>query len=99
MLQKTDFMLELERIAQEANFPIDILDELEAEESYVELTLSTGEKVYGFPDCVVWNGEEELDKEIRFIPYYSINNRAVYYGLADIVSYILCKESEIPPAE
>lgn len=91
-IKKSDFMLELERRAQEANFPIDILDYLTEETDYVELTLSTGEKVYGFPDCIVWNGEEELDKEIRFIPYHSVNNRAVYYGLDDIVSYTTCTE-------
>lgn len=98
-MKKPDYLIELERRAQEANSPIDILDYLTEETDYVELTLSTGEKVYGFPDCIVWNGEDETEKEIRFIPYYSINNKAVYYGLADIVSYMPCKEDEIPISE
>ena len=98
-MQKPKELLELEERAKQMSTSLDILDELQTETGYVELTLSTGEKVYGKPDCITWDGEDELDKHIRFIPYFSINNRGVYYGVEDIVSYIPYTEDAIPPSE
>lgn len=98
-MEKPKEILELEQKAKELNIQPDILDELQAESGYVELTLSSGEKVYGKPDCITWGGEDELDKELRFIPYYSLNNRAVYYRVEDIASYVSCVEDEIPVCE
>ena len=94
-MQKPKVLLEHEEKARLMDIPTDILDRLEAESGYVELTLATGEKVWGKPDCITWDGEEELDKHIRFLPYFSTNKRGVYYGVEDIVSYIPCKEEEI----
>lgn len=98
-MQKPKEMLEMEERAKQLNIPSDILDDLQSENGYVELTLSTGEKVWGKPDCITWDGEEELDKHIRFIPYFSTSGRGVYYGVEDIKSYTPCTEEEIPPCE
>ena len=98
-MQKPKELLEIEERAKLMDIHLDILDKLESESGYVELTLSTGEKVFGKPDCITWDGEDELDKHIRFIPYFSTTGRGVYYGAEDIISYIPCSEDEIPPCE
>ena len=98
-MQKPKEILEMEERARQLNIQTDILDDLQSENGFVELTLSTGEKVFGKPDCITWDGEEELDKHIRFIPYFSTSRRAVYYGIEDIVSYVPCTREEIEHKE
>ena len=98
-MQKPLIILELEERAKQLNIPTDILDDLQAEKGYVELTLTTGEKVFGKADCITWDGEDGLDKQLRFIPYYSLHNKAAYYRAEDISSYIPCAEDDIPPCE
>lgn len=98
-MKKPDFLIELEERARSNNCPIDLLDYLAEEVGYVELILSTGEKVYGAPDCIVWDGDDETVKEIRFIPYFALTGEAVYYRLTDIADYKCCAEEDIPVGE
>lgn len=67
---------------------IDILDELQNINGLVKLTLTSGETVFGVPDCIVWDEDEEgweTIKNIRVEPVDSVF--AKYYKVEDIKSY------------
>ena len=81
------------------NVTIDVPDRLQAEKEYVRLVLVSGKTVYGKPDCIVWDEDEngdELEKRIRFEtwgePY------AKYYGVEDIRCYERIAKEELPSA-
>lgn len=79
---------------------LDILDKLENEIGFVRIVLSSGAIVYGKPDCIVYDEDEEgfdTIKTIRFEPY--TNQTAIYYKKEDISSYEQCDEEDIPPSE
>lgn len=76
---------------------IDILDKLQAVNGYVRLVLTSGEIVFGKPDCVVWDEDEEgydTIKNIRFEPFEG--GFAKYFKVEDIESFDECKEEDIP---
>lgn len=98
-MKKPKELLELEALANSFNVPSDILDDLQAEEGFVELTLVSGEKVFGKPDCITWDGEDGLDKHIRFLPFYNLNDTGIYYSAEDIKSFMPCTEDGIPVYE
>ena len=87
-MKKPYWMLELERQARLNPRPSDIIDKLEAEDGFVELTLSDGSMVVGKPDFIDWDGEDGLDKKIRFVPINRPFHRGIYYRAEDIISYI-----------
>lgn len=79
---------------------IDILDRLQVQKGYVRLILANGEIVFGKPDCIVYDDDEngeDVIKQIRFEQwdeYY-----AKYYGVDDIREFDPIDEDDIPPAE
>lgn len=78
----------------------DILDKLQDEEGFVRLVLASGEIVYGKPDCITYDEDQngfDTIKDIRFEPWFG--TRAVYYRLEDIASYEPVDEEDIPPYE
>ena len=76
-------------------FELDILDELENEKGYVRLVLSSGRIVFGKPDCIII--DENDDEKIRFENWDM--SPASYYGIDDIKSFERYREDEIPPYE
>lgn len=79
---------------------IDILDELQAVNGYVRMVLKSGEIIFGKPDCIVYDEDDEgfeTVKSIRFEPWNEIH--ATYFREDDIESFDEVKESEIPPTE
>ena len=79
---------------------MDILDKLQSENGYVRLVMASGEIMFGKPDCIVYDEDEngdEIIKKIRFEtwgePY------ADYFGTDDIAEYDQIDEADIPPAE
>lgn len=66
---------------------IDILDKLAARKGFVRLDLTNGESVFGRPDCIVFEEDEEgwdTIKHIRFEPFDS--PYAQYYQAHEIKS-------------
>lgn len=79
---------------------MDILDELQNVDGFVRLVLKSGEIVFGKPDCIVYDEDEDgFDtlKKIRFEPWDS--EYASYYSEEEIKSFDECDEKEIPPSE
>ena len=79
---------------------IDILDKLQVQKGYVRLVLSSGEIVFGKPDCIVYDEDENGDetiKQLRFEQWDELY--AKYYGVEDIKEYDPIDEDDIPPAE
>lgn len=79
---------------------IDILDKLQNVDGFVRLVLKSDEIIFGHPDCIVWDEDEEgweTIKTIRFEPYLS--NQAEYFKADEIKSFDECEEDEIPLAE
>lgn len=79
---------------------MDILDKLQSEDGYVRIVMSSGAIMFGKPDCIVYDEDEngdEIIKKIRFEtwgePY------ADYFGIDDIAEYDQIDEEDIPPAE
>ena len=56
---------------------MDILDELQAVKGFVRLELYSGEIVFGKPDCIVYDVDDDGD----------VTKDAVYYGLDEIKSF------------
>lgn len=76
---------------------IDILDELQAVNSHVRLVLKSGEIMFGKPDCIVWDEDEdgwETVKTIRFEPFEG--GHAKYFKEEDVESFDEWAEEEIP---
>ena len=79
---------------------LDILDRLENETGFVRLVLTSGEIVYGKPDCICWAEDEDGDdtiKEIMFEPFFNRCGINKFYRLEDVDSYEPCEEGDIPP--
>lgn len=75
-------------------FTADILDELESEDGFVRLVLTSGEIIFGKPDCIVIDDEDDEEK-IRFENWDM--SHASYFGVKDIQSFEPCDEKDIPP--
>ena len=79
------------------NTGLDIIDRLEAAESYVKLVLKNGQVDYGFTDTVFFNEDDngwETIKRIYFQSYFS--PVMVDYGLEDIETFEPIKREDIP---
>lgn len=77
------------------------LVELEAIDSYVNLELKTGEFVYGYPDIIIYEDENEDDFEnfneteyIRFLPNGELPAR--FFKEEEIKSFEPCSKEDIP---
>lgn len=82
------------------NPKIDILDRLQEETGFVRLVLVSGEIVYGRPQCIVYDEDDEgwdTIKTIMFDPWGGMH--FVFYKTGDIESYTPCEEEDIPPYE
>lgn len=76
---------------------IDILDGLEEVNGFVRLSLKSGEIIFGKPDCIVWDEDDEgMDtiKTIRFEPFEG--GFAKYFKVEDIESFDEWQEEDIP---
>jgi len=79
---------------------IDILDRLEEEKGYVRLVLTSGEIVFGIPQCIVYDEDEDGWETIKTIMFDPCGGQhSVFYKAEDIKSYDNCKEEDIPPYE
>lgn len=79
---------------------IDILDRLQDEDGYVRLVLKSGKIVFGIPQCIVYDEDDEgweTVKQIMFDPWDGLHS--VFYKEEDIESYDTCNEEDIPPFE
>ncbi len=79
---------------------LDIIDKLQDEKGFVRLVLTSGEIVYGLPQMIVYEEDEEgweTVKTIMFEPYFGLNEK--FYKLEEINSYEPVKERDIPPYE
>ena len=82
------------------NPKIDILDRLQEENGFVRLVLASGEIVFGRPQCIVYDEDDEgwdTIKTIMFDPWGGPH--LVFYKEEDIKSFNPCKEEDIPPYE
>ena len=52
---------------------IDILDELQNVNGYVKVLLRSGDVLYGVPDCVEFDDDEETGKIITSILFFPMN--------------------------
>ena len=76
---------------------LDILDKLQDIYGYVRLILKSGEVIYGKPDCVVYDEDEngyDTIKQIRFEPWGG--KVAKYFTEEELVSYEECTEQDLP---
>lgn len=75
----------------------DILDQLQDEESYVQLFLTDGSTIFGLPQCIVWNEDEngwETIKSLMFDPRpYKCS---VFFMEGQIESYRRVSKDELP---
>lgn len=79
---------------------IDILDRLQVQKGYVRLILASEEIVFGKPDCIVYDEDENGDETIKQIRFEQWGEPyAKYYGVEDIKEYDPIDEDDIPPAE
>ena len=79
---------------------IDILDELQDVNSYVKVLLRSGKILYGVPDCVEFDDDEETGEIIKSICFIPMNKKYMYYLREnDIESYIKCRKEDIPESE
>ena len=79
---------------------IDILDRLRAHKGFVRLVLESGEIVYGKPDCIVYDEDENGDEVIKLIRFEQRGKMfAKYYGVDDIREFTPVDEGDIPPAQ
>ena len=79
---------------------ITIIDKLQNIDSHVRLVLSNGEIMFGKPDCIVHEEDDEGWETIpmlRFEPWEI--GRALYFKAEDIESFDEVEEDEIPPFE
>ena len=79
------------------NLNYDILDVLQEENGYVCLSLSDGSTLYGLPQCVVYDEDEngwDTVKSLMFDPYPP--GYSVFLNATEIVSYERVKKEDIP---
>ncbi len=75
----------------------DILDVLQEENGYVRLSLSDGSTLYGLPQCVVYDEDEngwDTIKSIMFDPYPL--GHSLFLSASEIISYERIKKEDIP---
>lgn len=76
---------------------IDILDRLQDEEGYVRLTLVNGQTVYGLPQCVVFDEDEDGWETIKRLYFEALPDyRPYFWGTEDIASYQPIERNDIP---
>ena len=56
----------------------DILDELQDVNSYVKVLLRSGEILYGVPDCVEFDDDEETGEIVKSLLFIPMNKKYVY---------------------
>lgn len=79
---------------------IDILDELQDVNGYVKVLLHSGDVLYGVPDCVEFDDDEETGEIIKSILFFPMNKKYVYNLTEDdIVSFTECRKEDIPESE
>ena len=79
---------------------IDILDELQEVNSYVKVHLRSGDILYGVPDIVEFDDDEETGEIIKSIHFFAMNKKYAYYLREDEVeSYTKCRKEDIPESE
>ena len=79
---------------------IDILDELQDVNGYVKVLLRSGDELYGVPDCVEFDDDEETGEIIKSILFFPMNKKYVYnLTESDIVSFTECRKEDIPESE
>ena len=79
---------------------IDILDELQDVNGYVKVLLRSGKILYGVPDCVEFDDDEETGEIIKSICFIPMNKKYMYYLREDdIESYTKCRKENIPESE
>ena len=79
---------------------IDILDELQDVNGYVKVLLRSGKILYGVPDCVEFDDDEETGEIIKSILFFPMNKKYVYNLTEDdIVSFTECRKEDIPESE
>ena len=79
---------------------IDILDELQDVNGYVKVLLRSGIILYGVPDCVEFDDDEETGEIIKSICFIPMNKQYMYYLREDdIESYTKCRKEDIPESE
>lgn len=79
---------------------IDILDELQDVNGYVKVLLRSGDVLYGVPDCVEFDDDEETGEIIKSICFIPMNKKYMYYlRKDDIESYTKCRKEDIPESE
>ena len=79
---------------------IDILDELQDVNGYVKVLLRSGIILYGVPDCVEFDDDEETGEIIKSILFFPMNKKYVYNLTEDdIVSFTECRKEDIPESE
>ena len=82
------------------NQTIDILDKLQEEEGYVRLVLRSGEIVFGRPQCIVYDEDDEGWETVKTLMFELWESRKMtFYKPEDIESYDQCKVKDIPPYE
>ena len=57
---------------------IDILDELQDVNGYVKVLLRSGDVLYGVPDCVEFDDNEETGEIIKSICFIPMNKKYMY---------------------
>ena len=78
----------------------DILDRLQEVNGYVRLVMASGEIIFGRPQCIVYDEDNEgweTIKTIMFHPWNSIH--PVFFTEEEIKSFDEWKKDEIPPVE
>ena len=79
---------------------IDILDELQDVNGCVQVLLRSGIILYGVPDCVEFDDDEETGEIIKSILFFPMNKKYVYNLTEDdIVSFTECRKEDIPESE
>ena len=79
---------------------MDILDRLQEEKGYVRIILASGEIVFGRPQSIVYDEDEEgweTVKTIMFEPWGL--QHATFYKEEDIETYDPINKEDIPPYE
>ena len=79
---------------------IDILDELQDVNGYVKVLLRSGDVLYGVPDIIEFDDDEETGEIIKSICFIPMNKKYMYYlRKDDIESYTRCRKEDIPESE
>ena len=75
----------------------DILDVLQEEKGYVRLFLTDGRTLYGLPQCVVFDEDENGWDTVKNLMFELHPHRhPIFLGVEEIVTYERIKKEEIP---